>query len=554
MNMGAGLQIGKSALMAGQGAMNIAGNNMANSMTAGYRRQRAGLIPISGAPQLGSGHYGGGVRVGGLTRAIDMALLARLRHARADEANLVTSQQRLGMVEDLLASSGEAGVASAVEAFLGAWSGIAESPGDPAIRGVVVQQGVGLANQLQALRTQLVLERDEIDRSLQDGLDRVNDLLTQISDLTDSIQAAESAGGAAPSLRDARDQLVDELAALLDVTAVDRPDGSLDLLVGSTPIMLSGASLGVTFSHVSSGTALVTQVDGAPLVAGGSLGALIGRRSDGVQAMIARLDGLAQALINTVNRIHVEGRGLHGRQSATSFLPVDDATIPLTQVPLISPVTAGVIRIQVGAIGSENPSVVEIQVNPATDSLQQIAAAINAATGGLTASVNGQNQLVVTAPPGSEFSVLKDETGIFTAIQFGAFFNGTSAGEITVAQELIDDPLLLSVALGEDDAAVSNAIAKLATTVVDGLGLSLGDWWRLGESTLSARIKALSDSADGATIVRLGLESQEQAISGVSVDEEAMNLIAAQTQYEAAARYVSALQQSLDTLLAMAAR
>ncbi|MBX3354921.1 MAG: flagellar hook-associated protein FlgK [Phycisphaeraceae bacterium] len=554
MNLGTGFQIGASGLKAGQGAMHTAGHNMANAMTPGYRRQRIGMLPISGVPHLGIGHSGHGVRVSGLSRAIDMALLARLRHARADEAASLTAQQRFGTIEDLLASVAPGGVAGAVESFIDAWGSVAEAPSDPAIRGVIVQQGVGLAKQIRTLRQQLVQQRQEIDQSLQDAVNKVNQLLSSIEALSSQIAAAEAAGGAAPSLRDSRDLLVDELSTLLDLAVVDRPDGSLDLLIGSTPIMLSGTSLGVTLVQTAAGTGVATVTDGAPLVAGGAIGALLASRAEGVQTEIARLDELAQRLMQAVNRIHVAGRGLHGRTSMTSFLGIENAAIPIAQNPLPSPVTAGVIRIQFGPAGSENPSVIEIQVDPAVDSLQQIAALITGAAGSPIATVNGQNQLVIEVPPGETFSILEDQTGLFTAIQFGAFFTGLSAADIDVDAALVNDPLLLSVALGEDDTAVAAAMLKLRTTTIDALNATLGDWWRLGDASLSARVAALSSGAEAAAIVRLGLQSQEQAISGVNLDEEAMNLIAAQGQYEAAARYISALQQALDTLLRMAAR
>jgi len=553
MNLGAGFQIGKSGLAAAQSAMNVAGNNLTNAATPGYRRQRLGMVPLSGGSMLGLGSFGNGVRVNSLSRALDAALLARLRHARADEAALLTSSQRLATVEDLLASAGEGGVAGAIESFLGAWGGVAEAPADPAIRGVIVQQGVGLATQLRSLRQQLVRERDEIDRSLQDGVNRANELLASIASLTDDIRAAESSGGAAPSLRDARDLLVDELSTLLDVTAVDRPDGSLDLLVGSTPIMLSGASLGISLGVTGTGVGLATVVDQAPLGAGGSMGALVARRSDGVGATISRLDQLAQQLINAVNRIHVEGRGLTGRQSLTAFQQVDDAGAPLGTQVLAAPINAGLIRIQVGAPGSENPSVIEIAFDPATDSLASVAAAISA-TGAVNAFVDGQNRLVISAPPGFELSVLEDQTGLFTAIQLGAFFTGDSAANIEVAAELVADPLLLSTALGDNASSVATAMMKLGTATIGGFNATLGDWWRLGEASLASRVRSTSDGGEAASMVRLGLEAQEQSISGVSVDEEAMNLIAAQTQYEAAARYVASLQQTLEALLSMVGR
>lgn len=555
MNLGAGFQIGRSGLAAAQNIMSIAGNNMSNAATPGYRRQRLGMVPLSGVSMIGVGTPGQGVRVSGLMRAVDMALLARLRHARADEAGLATSNLRLGTVEDLLASAGEGGVGGAVETFLRTWSDLAESPDDPAMRGVIVQHGVGLAGQIQTLRHQLVLERDEIDRSLQDGVNRANELLTSIESLTNQIREAESTGGAAPALRDTRDAVIDELSTLLDLVVVDRPDGSLDLLVGSTPIMLSGDSLGITIGQLPTGTSLLTVEDHAPLLAGGSLGALLGRRQDGVQAMIVRLDQFGRELINAVNRIHIEGHGLTGRQSLTSFIGVDDPAAPIATLPgLAAPVTAGLIQIQVGQVGSENPVVIQIAVDPTTDSLADVAAAIDAAGTVPTAFVDASGHLVIEVPPGWEVSVLEDEPGLFTAIQLGGFFTGFGASDIAVAQELVDDPQLLSAAHGEDASAVAVAMAGLVDAVIPAFDTTLGNWWRIGESELAARVRSTADGVEASTMVRLGLESQEQAISGVSVDEEAMNLIVAQTQYEAAARYVSALQQSIDALLAMITR
>jgi len=554
MSLGSGFQIGQSGLAAAQNAMNVAGNNMANAMTAGYRRQRIGMLPNAGPMLLGLGQIGAGVRTTTLSRAIDMALLARLRHARADEAGLSTSQRLLGAIEETLASSGEEGLAGAVESFLKQWSDLASSPTDPAMRGVIIQHGVGLATQVRQLRTQLVAQRNEIDRSLQDGVTRANQLLTQIETLTNQIRAAESAGGSNPSLRDQRDLLVDQLSTLLEVTAIDRPDGTLDLLVGSTPIMLQGASMGVSLAITQTGASLSVTLDGAPLAAGGSLGALVARRGDGSQAMIARLDRYALELINAVNRIHVEGRGLHARTSATAFQGVTDPNVPLAQLVLPYPVSAGVIRIEVGTPGSENPTVVEIQVDPTVDSLSQVAALITGAAGPLMATVDGQNRLVIDVPPGFEFSILEDQTGLFTAIQLGGFFTGLDASDIAVAQELVADPLLLSVARGEDSAAVATAMAALVDATNQTYGTTLGAWWRLGEAELASRVRSAGDGADTASIVRLGLEAQERQVSGVSLDDETMNLMAAQTQFEAAARFVATLEEMMRTLLSMAAR
>ena len=46
-------------------------------------------------------------------------------------------------------------------------------------------------------------------------------------------------------------------------------------------------------------------------------------------------------------------------------------------------------------------------------------------------------------------------------------------------------------------------------------------------------------------------ESQVQALSGVSIDEESINMLTYQRQFQAAAKYISTIDETLKTLLAM---
>jgi len=47
------------------------------------------------------------------------------------------------------------------------------------------------------------------------------------------------------------------------------------------------------------------------------------------------------------------------------------------------------------------------------------------------------------------------------------------------------------------------------------------------------------------------LESQRDALSGVSMDEEAVNMIQQQRAYQASARFITAVDQMMQTLLQM---
>jgi flagellar hook-associated protein 1 FlgK len=62
---------------------------------------------------------------------------------------------------------------------------------------------------------------------------------------------------------------------------------------------------------------------------------------------------------------------------------------------------------------------------------------------------------------------------------------------------------------------------------------------------------AASNRADASKLVRENLESQRSAVSGVSLDEESINLLAFQRQYQGAARFISAVDELTQTLLSI---
>ncbi|MCI0344986.1 MAG: flagellar hook-associated protein FlgK, partial [Chloroflexi bacterium] len=59
-------------------------------------------------------------------------------------------------------------------------------------------------------------------------------------------------------------------------------------------------------------------------------------------------------------------------------------------------------------------------------------------------------------------------------------------------------------------------------------------------------------SAESAALVRENLAAQVQTVSGVSLDEEAINLLTFQRQFQAAARFIAVIDETLQTLLSLA--
>jgi flagellar hook-associated protein 1 FlgK len=188
-------------------------------------------------------------------------------------------------------------------------------------------------------------------------------------------------------------------------------------------------------------------------------------------------------------------------------------------------------------------------------SAEQIRAAIDGVPG-VSATFDSSGRLSVVADEGVTVSFADDSSGVLAVMGMNAYFTGTDAGEIAVRSELSSDPSLL--ARGRDSAngfvenGTSLAIAGLQSNKVSELGdRSIQEAWRdcsqlVGGDAATAQSRALA-----ASVVTESLTAQRAAISGVSMDEEAVNLMNYQRQYQGAARLISVADELTQTLLSL---
>lgn len=563
MSINGALQIGQSAILASQAAIQVAGNNMANAATPGYHRQVARLSPSRPEFIGRAGFVGTGVQMQRITRTVDTALQQRMRAAIADQNSAEIDQRFLNAIESIRNELTDQDLSSRLSAFFSSFSELANNPTDEAVRTVVVEQGAGLANTLREMRNDHANVRLEIDRSLGATVRTVDGLLDQVAEVNRQIVETEQggAGGDANSLRDRRDQLVNEISQYIPVTAVEQPNGALDLLVGSTPVVLAGESRGIVLrtDASASGTTVSLRVkaDGTTLSPeGGQVGALFRQRAETVDPAIADLDTLARELAFQVNRIHSQGQGLRGYSSVTGLNRVLDASTNLAADATGMPfdIRNGSFELHVTNQATGLRTTVLVAVDPETTSLSQLAAQISAAmpsgTGG--ASVTPDNALRLDANAGYELSFSNDSSGVLAALGVNAFFGGRDASDLSVNAQLQDDPRLLAVGRGHVPGSNDGAllIAGLEDTTFDALGgRSLRGFWQSSTTDLAVRTQAANTKAESSRLVRESLDAQVQATSGVSLDEESINMLSYQRQFQAAARFVATIDETLQTLL-----
>ncbi|MCC6322814.1 MAG: flagellar hook-associated protein FlgK [Phycisphaerales bacterium] len=579
MGLNSSLQIGRTALTASQVAIQVTGNNFANASTPGYSRQIIGLTPNLDARQ-GPYFLGRGVGIQGITRQVDSALQARLWSGLSQESFASTVSQMLSGVESTLNELTDNDLSSEFARFFDAWSQLANSPDQDGRRSIVIQQGRTLAASMRSLRNDLGEQRRQLDNQLQSTVQAVDNLLTQIADINTEIVNAEGGSSTANGLRDQRDELIGQLSQLIDVSTVEQPNGTLDVLVGSTPVVLAGVSRGVELQRRTVDGDLRVSVnlksDNTQLdVASGAIGALLEQRTDTIDTTIERLDQIASQLIFQVNRIHSTGypksafTTLTGTQRAPSADASrafnDPANETFAGLPFRAVNGGFLVTVTNSVTGASETTRIDVDLDglDATgapgfaddSSVAAIAAAIDALDN-ISASVNADGTLSIDSDTGYNFALGEDSSGVLAVLGVNSYFTGSDAADIGVRQTLIDNAGLLAagqtVAGQPSDNGAALAILGLRDQTNDALGgRSITGSWLDAAQDVGTRSAAAANRADATRLVRESLDAQRAAVSGVSIDEESINLLNYQRQYQGAARFISVVDEMTQTLLSL---
>jgi flagellar hook-associated protein 1 FlgK len=298
--------------------------------------------------------------------------------------------------------------------------------------------------------------------------------------------------------------------------------------------------------------------DGTPLnIEGGEIGGLLRQRGATVEPALDALDTFAAQLIFQVNRLHAQGQGQHGFTEASGSYGVNDADENLNSAAAGLPfrVENGSFFVHVTHSASGARTTHQIGVDGDADSLNDLIARLNGAVPNVTAAQGSGGVLTITAASGFEITFSDDSRGALAALGLNTFFSGESAADVAVNQTLLDDHTMLAAGTGH--VAGSNgtalAIAALQDEPVDDLdGASLRDWWRAHVNDLAGRSGAARTASESALLVREALSAQVQAVSGVSLDDEALSLLSFQRQFQAAARFINVIDEALRELMAIA--
>ncbi|MBC7783353.1 MAG: flagellar hook-associated protein FlgK [Burkholderiales bacterium] len=565
MSLTGALNIGKNALAINQAAIQTIGNNISNVGNANYTRQRVDLATARDQKLRTGVFVGSGVQLDGIRRQIDDALEGRLRNTNSESQGADVQQQWFSRVESVFNELSNKDLSTQLSGFFNAWNGLANKPQDLGLRQVVLQSGSSVTSWFHQMSGNIQSLRGDLNDKVRGAAVSADQLASKIASLNVEIARAEAGLGSANGLRDQRDALLKGLSEIVEIRTVEQGNGVTNVYVGSDPLVFDGRSLGVT-------TVNDTDADGNNYVkvifksnngeiksANGQLGGFEKIRTV-LNETNAEFDELASALAFELNKVHSSGQGLEGFTSVIGSATLTDTTVALNDPASgLRQVPAGgsfVVHVKDKASGLSTSTLINIDLDGqgADTSLDGLITQLDAVDGITAVSNGGRLQISADNAPATEISFSQDSSGALAALGVNTFFTGTDAGNIEVSAALKARPQLLAAARNGDsgDNQTARAIAALETQALASLGGStLQSSYEGMVNTVAIRSTTASADAEASAAALETMQGQHEALSGVSLDEEAINLMKYQRAFQGAARLVSVVNDMMDTMLGL---
>ncbi len=415
------IDIGFSALRASQFALSNVAQNLANANTEGYHRK---LLTFQARPaqRFDQFNIGTGVDVRSVDRArsqiVESAYTTTISDLQQIEQQLSVEKR----IESLFLP-GPGSLQNQLNGFFDELASLSAYPNEAVQRNAVIQQGSSLAQQLRTTSDRLVETKTNIASQIEIEVGELNGMFAELIELQQRIQS-ENANSTSNDLLDRRDQLVNEIAKIVDIERNESFQNGAGLTIAGNSISIGLVPPRFEAEMGDDGTIEFRWegTDKEVRFQSGSLAALQQLHNQEIGNYQERLDELTSTLIQQVDQAHAKGVGTDGPFSLLrSTRQVTDPDVPLNEANLPFPINAGELSFSVTDNAGERQTY-SIAVDPTTDSLQDVADRISA-LGVVRATISPQtNGLSIYASAGNRF----DFSGNLETIPDRSAFTGTS--------------------------------------------------------------------------------------------------------------------------------
>lgn len=560
-SLNSALNMGSRAMSASQRAVTTAGHNIANQNTEGFSRQQQSTQTAFPQPN----GIGNGTEPSPTTRVFDRFVQRKIVQETPRSGVFTTREEFFSKLELVFSEMSDSGLHRAMNDFWNSWSQLANQPESDVVRTRVRDQGDTLATRFRERHAQLQSLRKEADARIQGAVNQINNLAQQVKELNRQIYSYEISGHQANDARDARELAVEKLSKLVDVNMIENSNGRTSVIIGRDWTLVEGDQVFELDATLRGGEAGMVSIDGIAThdhrrdltrsFRGGQMTELIQMRDETIVGYMNQLDELAFGVAAKVNQPHATGTGI---SSATDLMKSAYALTPEARAQPMPFLQDGVFQLHLVDRDNSILETYEIEVQAGVDSLEDIVKRINQTVNDpnlLAASIGEDGSMFLESGQPRRFIFGDDQTAITPVMGFNSFFETLKgAADLRISPRILEDPNAIST--GRDlipgDNQVALAIAKLQNqpTMRDET-VTFGEYYNsiLGDIGLKVQRNQV-EKAQQDNMVQQFREIRS-SISAVNMDEELADMIQHQKAYEASARYVSTVDEMMQTLINM---
>ncbi|MCM3389099.1 flagellar hook-associated protein FlgK [Ureibacillus chungkukjangi] len=525
-----GLEAAKRGLYTQQSALYTTGHNISNANTEGYSRQRVNMTPTLGYPGTGlnapmtAGFIGTGVEAESVQRIRDQFIDRQYRQETNKLGYYESRANAISQMEDIMAEPSEFGLNEAFNLFWSSLQDVSTNPEDAASRKVAIQRAEHLADSFNYLDTQLKQIQGNLGNEIDVSTTQINSILKQIAEINKQIQAVEPNGYMPNDLYDARDNLIDKLNEYIPVTVTSVKSGgnALSISEGSYTISFNGVDLvkGKDYAEIKAIDTNGNKVDG-------------------------NVDDSSTGSFNAFSKISVSEIG-NPPVSGTEQKTFEQGDFESSKGKLLSIINSYGYQNTGGSVEGYYPEMLE-NLNKlanvfatAFNQVHEAGYTIDETTQtGVTFFEGGQP---ITAGNIKVTDAVRNNSSLIAASsKVNEEGNGKWAAELAKLQSVALSNGGFSITVDGNTTDFSNAPTLNGATYQSFYEGLIG---KLGVDGQEA--KRLQYNTE---TIRLTVQNNRASISSVSLDEEMTNLITFQQAYNANARMITVIDETLDKII-----
>lgn len=521
-----GLETSKRGLSAQQSGLYTTGHNISNANTIGYSRQTVNLKPTNGFPGSGMnapqipGYLGTGATPGSIQRVRDQFIDNQFRQETTKLGYWGSRTEAIGQLEGILNEPSTYGIDTAFNDFFKALQDLSASPENSAARQVAIEKAKTLAESFNYTNKQLTEVQENLKNQINVETKNVNSILKQIAQLNDQIANSEPNGYLPNDLYDERDILVDQLSQYLPITIKKEGNGgnSKEAAEGTYNIFLKLAD-GSEVQLVNKREAATLTPQTTTVDAGGNL---VDSNFDESKTFTP---------FSQFNIVMGSGGGT-------------GATMNMSQLNKGSGILQGIVE----SYGYVNKDTAGTAISAVDGVFSDKLAELDQLADEFAKEFNKIHKTGYTLEKKAA-----DGTLIDASVQGGDFFVGNGAGGIKVSNDILKDFNKFAVSSAANEVGngkIAIELSNLKTKALAGLNNAsaqtffqsmIGDVGVMGEQ--ATRMFKNSSS------LQLSISNNRASVSSVSLDEEMTNMIMYQQAYNASARMLTVMDETLEKII-----